>query len=246
MLRNAFFAVSLLILCVQSAGAAQGVNLRWTHCYSDLGTINKNFACDSNVGTAGVLVGSFEVGVDFPQCAGQEVVLDFQTLSSTLPAWWQFKDPGACRQNALSVNTVMSADAIICEDWAQGQATAVAGAYTVGFRGANTARLVIAVAVPLAARADLVTGHEYFSFNVLIDRAQTIGSGACSGCSTPACMLLKQIKVIGAQPQDDRTLTGPTNGTDSDMTAWQGGLGLVCFTVPTARSTWARLKSLYR
>jgi hypothetical protein len=103
--------------------------------------------------------------------------------------------------------------------------------------------------VPLSASADLVAGQEYFSVNVLMNHSNTVGVGACAGCVTPMCIVLHSIKVTTPNAVNDRTLTGPSNSTDSDFATWQGGTGVPggCpGATPVEKRTWGTLKSLYR
>ena len=75
-------------------------------------------------------------------------MIDFASSGATLPAWWQFKNVGTCRQTSLNMNFVANVNDAVCVDWAQGQSAGGIGAYNIGARGANTSRLISAVAVP--------------------------------------------------------------------------------------------------
>src|SRR5687767_2888200 len=97
-----------LALAASVASAAQGLNLRWTACFGDAGTFNRNFACNVNTGT-NQLTGSFELGADLLSASGNEIVVDIATASPTLPAWWAFRAVGSCRQASLTMNTTISA-----------------------------------------------------------------------------------------------------------------------------------------
>jgi hypothetical protein len=129
-------------------------------------------------------------------------------------------------------------------------------AYNIGVFGNNTARITggFAIAPPLP---DLVAAQEYFAFIAVIDRAKTVGTGACDGCTTPACIVFNHIKVatppVEGQQFRDVSLSGPTNGTDSNYVTWQGGAGVTSnlgqgcpAATPTRATTWSSVKSLYR
>src|SRR5262245_33459316 len=233
--------VSLLFAATAHAG--QGVNLRWNNCIGDAGLANRNFACNANVGN-NMLVGSFELGQDILQSSGQEIVIDLVAGAATLPAWWSFRNAGTCRPTSLSMNTVANPAAVNCTDWASGAAVGGIGAYNIGQRGPNTARIVMALAVPGTSLVDLFSATEYFSFNLVINNAKTVGTGACAGCSTPVCIVFLAIKCTTQVAANDRTITGPTNNTDSHIVTWQGPTS--CFPVPTSKRTWSEVKSLYR
>jgi hypothetical protein len=217
--------VLLGIVGVPTADAA-GVNMRWTSCFGDGGVPNRNTACNSNVGS-NRLVGSFVLDSDLPQVVALEFYIDVATASPTLPAWWQFKNTGSCRAASLSLNASADPSALNCVDWSSGQALGGLASYVVGFSGPNTARITGEFAVAGASAADLVAGQEYFAFNALINNQKTVGTGACAGCTTPACVALNTVKVYqNGNPLPVTQLTGPTNGFDSHFVSWQGGGGV--------------------
>ena len=242
----------LLAVTASVASAAAGVGLRWLSCNGDGGQANRAFACNSNTGTNN-LVGTFELGENLPGVVGTEIVIDLASADPTLPAWWAFKNVGTCRATSLVMNSTISPAAINCADWASGAAAGGIGAYNIGARGANTARIVAALAVAADAAADLGPGQEYFSFNILINNAKTVGTGNCAGCQTPICIVFNSVNVVPPAPAVGVKLTGPSNGTDADFATWQGGAGVVVGGVtgcgaatPTSNKTWGAVKSLYR
>lgn len=242
-----------LVFVVSLAHAAAGVNIRWTSCFGDGGTFNRNFACDTNTGF-NVLVSSFELGQPILQVVGNEAVLDFASPAPSLPSWWLFKNAGTCRQNALSANFVAPATPGACADWTSGQAGGGIGSYNVGtFSGPTTARMTIALAVPISVNVGLVAGQEYFSNNLVIRNDKTVGTDACAGCATPVCIVFTSLRVTTPVSQNDRTLTTATNGTDSNYATWQGGAGVTSFNgsgcpaaTPARQPTWGSVKALYR
>jgi hypothetical protein len=243
----------LLALSATVASAAAGVNIRWVGCAGDGGAPNRAFACNTNTGTTNLLVASFELGEDILQTSGQELVVDLASQSNPLPAWWQMKNAGTCRSAALTMNTVISGAAVNCADWASGAAVGGIGAYNIGERGPNTARIKIAIAVPGDALVDLFGGGEYFSCNILVSNAKTVGTGNCAGCADPVCIVFNSIKITTQVPANDRTVSGAANGTDSNFATWQGGGvpvtpgGTGCpAATPTRNKTWSQVKSLYR
>jgi len=238
-----------LLAVASSAHAARGVFLRWDHCYADGGVQNKNFACDTNAGSE-TLVGGFETNADYPNVSGNEVIINLVSAGSPLPAWWLMRSVGTCRQTALAMNTANSG--VNCTDWAAGLSFGGIGAYNIGQRGPNTARLVMALAVQPQQIQSLHPGQEYFSFNVTINHTKTVGPGACAGCSTPVCIVLESINVTTTSYT--HLTQGPTNGIDNDWVTWQGGGGIVGIggqtgcpaATPTVLHTWGEVKALYR
>lgn len=249
----------LLALTASIASAAAGTNLRWSNCFGDAGTQNKTFACASNL-AGQTLVGSFELGADLIDVSGVELVIDVATASAVLPPWWQFKNAGACRASSLTLNGTISPLAVNCVDWAAGAAAGGLAAYSVGttaIPGLNTARIIGGLAVAASALAPLVAAQEYFAFNATINNLKTVGTGACAGCSVPACIVFNSCKCatppVAGQPSRDVTVSGATNGTDSNFATWQGGAGANSSrgngcpaATPTRSATWGSVKSLYR
>lgn len=242
--------LALSLFAAPAARAMEGVNLRWDQCYGDAGAQNKTFACDTNTGTE-ILVGSFVIRSQIIQMGGEEVVIDLASAGSALPPWWQFMNPGTCRQTALTADMITSATAVNCVDWSHGSASLLDQSYAVGERGPGTARLELLITEPLEATWNLPTG-EYLSLNLRITHARTVGTNACAGCTEPVCIVLNSVLAITAGRATDRFLTGPANGTDSNFAAWQGGGSPVVGGVsgcpaatPTTTRTWGAVKALY-
>jgi len=176
--------------------------------------------------------------------SGNEVVIDLASASNPLPMWWAFKNAGTCRQGSLVMSFVAPAAAVVCIDWAQGNAIGGIGTYNIGLKGPNTARLLAVLAVAADVQQNLTAGQEYFSFNLTIDNLKTVGTGACAGCATPVCIDFTSLNVTTPTPANNVRLQGPSNGLDSDRATWQGSFG--CLPTPTERRTWGAVKALYR
>ena len=241
----------LLLAMSATVAAASGVGLRWNSCLGDAGAQNKNFACNTNSGT-NTLVGTFQLTTGLNQVSGNEIIIDFGSASATLPAWWQMKNAGTCRSTSLTMNSALSPAAVNCADWAQGLSAGGIGAYNIGLRGPNTSRVIAALAVAPDALQDLVTGQEYFSFNLNINNLKTVGTGACAGCNTAVCIVFNSINLTTPILQNNVFVTGPSNGTDADFCTWQGGAGVVVggtpgcgAATPTKNATWGAVKAMY-
>jgi len=241
------------LLAASPALAARGVNLSWSRCAGEgLGSQLKSFACDANAG-AEQLVVSFVLDAPIPQVSGNEIVIDLISQDDPMPAWWDFKDAGTCRQASLGMNVVQDPADVVCADWASGQSTGGIGAYN-NTSDINTTfpediwprhrRLKMALAVPLSGVADLAADVEYFSCNVTIDHTKSVGAGACSGCAGQVCLLLQSVKVTTVLPGNDRMVFGGATA-GSDMAHWQGS-SADCRIVPVRNRTWSQVKALYR
>ena len=236
----------LLLLAASSAQAAQGVNIRWTNCLGDGGTFNRNFACNTNSGSH-LLVGSFMLGQARAQISGTDAIVDIATANASLPNWWALWNAGSCRQSAMTINATIHPMAVNCVDWAQDQASVGVATYTMGSNGPTSARIRIVTGVAPANVQDLFAAEEYFAFHVTLSNAKTVGTGACAGCSVPVCLRLASIKLASPLPASNNvTVSGATNGTDSNLLTWQNGSAICLAATPTRTGTWGEVKSLYR
>jgi hypothetical protein len=258
-----------------AATSPPGVNLRWDNCYGDGGAWNKNFGCDTNLGSER-LVGSFELDQPLTQTGGVEITLDLSAAAPILPAWWVLSGAGGCRVATppiLTVNPTIPATAVNCTDWAGGAAAGGLETYAIGQAAPNTARIRGGFAVAASNLADLEPRQEYFAFTVVINHARTVGTGSCGGCDVPTCLFLQEIlletpPVVG-QPSRDVRLTRGANFSGSQFATWQNGYLVdiqrscrevvpgfpICrssfdcvLATPTHTngSTWGQVKSLYR
>ncbi len=254
-----------LCLVVGPVQAASGVAMRWDRCYGEGGENNKNFACDTNAGSE-KLVLSYVPAATFPDWSGVEIVVDAMSGGASIPSWWQMKNVGTCRQTALSVNAVAGPTATHCVDNYQLNGAGGVGAYFLSYQGIpNRARLALAFAVPQENTVTLSAGVEYFACNIVISHAKTVGTGACSGCAEPFCLIVQSINLV-SQITTNQKLTEPL-APYSAVVGWQGGsptLGYVppsgpprnypgewsissCLSAtPTSQPTWGQIRSLYR
>lgn len=248
-------ALTLLLLALPAHAGT--LNLRWSACLGDGGTANRSFACDTNDGTH-ALVGSFVLASELKQVSGVEVSLDVVVAGNALPAWWQFKTVGSCRQNALTWSTDAPGDGERCADWASGQSAGGLAAYKPGAFGPSSARIVGVSAVPLGGYADLQANTEYFAFGLVIRSAKSAGKGACDGCRLGACIGLRSIKLTTPVPANDRMLVPAAGDRDAPAdrrATWQGGAGVVIppgrerlecsFSLLERGATWERVLALY-
>ena len=241
-------------LLVTSASAQQGLNLSWSHCQGE-GTGNQNatFACNTNAGSH-VMVGSFKLGTPIARVSGVVTDVDFAAASTQVPAWWELRNEGTCRQFALSSSIQQEASDVVCVDWAQGQGVGGMFAYlgpAIG-RPAHVARLRTITVVTQDIVQDLSPGTEYFALSLRISHANTVGAGSCGGCETPVCIVFNRITVATADVTE-HDITGPSSA-DSNYIMWQGGdvpavLDISCpaaSTTPTRRTTWSAVKQHFR
>ena len=246
--------LGLALLAVSPAHAARGLNLSWSRCLGEgVGTQNRTFACDTNDGTE-VLVGSFVLDQPITQVSGNEIYIHLISQDDPLPAWWDMKNAGSCRTTSLTFNTTEDPSDVVCADWAQGVSHGGIGSYTTGTPGSmgtidpslspRHRAVIAALAVPVDSLKDLQPDREYFSFNLVIDHAKTVGTGACGGCSGGVCLVWTSLNITTPVLANNVYFYGGTT-PGSDMAHWQG-TGADCLLVPVKSKTWGEVKAMYR
>lgn len=245
-------SVVAAMLLTASAALADGVSMRWANCIGDAGTASRTSACTSNLGNAGIAIGTFTLSADAVGVTGIELIVDIITADAVMPAWWQMATANpsigqttGCRSGKVTMNPTIAATAANCFDWASGAAAGGLAAYNPNpaGRGTNTARILGGFAVPAAAAATIPANTEMFAFNLVISNLLTTGTGSCAGCTSNACLVFNNVKMALG------TTAGPNFGTPnvagSNIITWQG-TGANCSAVPTRNATWSGVKSLYR
>ena len=261
--RRVFALFAALFALPSIATAAPGFAMRWDRCYADAGGSNKNFACNTNSGTE-TLVITFSPDTAIANLSGIEIYLDIQSASASIPAWWQMKNTGTCRQGAISVNMTADPSAVRCDDTFAGNAAGGIGAYNIFSPGPDRISMSIAEAAPQTALASVTPGREYFAANIKIDHTKSVGAGACVGCTTPMCLTIFQMRLVS--PAHTEFIYGQ-EGPNSNTVGWQGGSPDIGFykdtefdhpwttgwfnqacglPTPARNQTWGAIKSMYR
>jgi len=259
-------AIPAVAVPASAAVSAPGVNIRWDNCFADGGVWNKLFACDTNTGSESLVL-SYALDTQMTNVSGNEIIVDFSSPNSTLPAWWSFKNVGTCRQTSLSLTLTPPAGMAQCLEWAPSalQAGGI-GAFATGFFGPGWGRITAATAVPQPDLATIEPDNEYFLASLVINHAKTVGTGACTGCDVPVCIVFQRLRVDTPTAANDRTLSHGANFQGSQIAYWQNGYAsnvsvncnqfggncettftCVPYSATQARgSTWGQVKSLYR
>jgi hypothetical protein len=250
-LARAALALCVALLTIPAAphAADAALNLASGDC---LGPPNATWTCTSNAGNAAVIVASF-VAPSTMRPIGQRSILEFGFSGTSVPAWWRIGTGGCRNSNAVAVSF---APAPSCTDYFGRFSGGVNGSYEYLFgplepgeeRGGtlpfDQARLIVWSSVDSAQAASvepLVPGDEAFLFSVAIKRLLTTGTGACAGCVTPACVFLRSVELFLPAPESSHW---ESYASGSGPLLLQGG-PWYC-SVPTTRSTWGQVKSLYR
>jgi hypothetical protein len=244
MLRRSILAFAALALCLTAPVArAGGINLSWDDCGA-FGSAQKNFACDTNVGS-NVLVVSARPD-DPMQLIAHNAELFIVTDQPTLSNWWQIGNltTSGCRRSAASMSfdfPGMSG----CVDLWQGLAVGGVNVYVPSSLGPNSLRLFCGSAIQVAVPID--TEHEIYLSRIIISNIKTVGFGACQGCTNGACIVLRSVVLQQPSPRIDFTLTNPLV---RQYVTWQPGGNSVAggcpAATPTHASTWGSIKSMYR
>jgi len=236
-----------LIVTLGTAHAAlaqEGINLSWSDCGTS-GVSNQNFACNANTGSVFRMFGSARVASAMSPVAQWLSTVDVTADAATLPAWWQMRNAGTCRQAAISYTVHRSLAPASCVDWELDTAVD-AFYYDIGYGGPNHARMRVLGAGNPNSPVAFPANSENYLFSVAISRIKTVGAGSCAGCTVPACLTFQSVEFLyggfTTSEQQVRTLTAPLS---SAKITWQNGTG--CFgAVPVRNGTWEGVKSLYR
>ncbi len=231
------------LLASSAPAAAASIALAWDECRSGGGASLRTSACDTNLG-AEEWFASLVLDAPLADVIGVIVVFDLQHSQPALPDWWALQ-PGGCRAGELDASAAF-ADRPGCADpWAAaplGAAALLQGIQPGQPRGgANQMRMYYAAAVPSSQAVGWSAGTAYPAARLRLSRARTTGAGACAGCAEAACLVLNSIEV--------QRLGGPdvvlTDGGGQNIVNWQPGAPS-CTPVPVLRTSWGRLRTLYR
>jgi hypothetical protein len=216
--------IALTLVGAVDRASAGGVSLAWDNCLPEGGQALKTFACNSNTGSA-TMWGSFRLSSPQPNFVGVEASVEVQTASGALPDWWQLFNVGACRQTALAATfDFTEAIATLCTDPWQGGAQGGLAAYQTSATVPadpsglpNRARVKIAAAIPIGSPVSLDANREYYAFKLRVGYAKTTGAGACAGCATTACFVLRDL--VAAQSDGSKEYLSDPLGVAS--VRWQ-------------------------
>lgn len=231
------------LLSARTVSAAPGLNLRWDACASQ-GVSSRSFACNTNTGT-NLMVGSYVAPSGVTQLTGTEMALLATFDGGSVPSWWQMKNVGTCRQAALTMQVVRNPAWTACLDQWTTSAFGSIGSYTIGSPTANNVQIKLISAVFSGGAGPLTSGAEYFNFTLTISNVKTVGTGACTGCSTPGCVILQSIKLTQPVGVGDHVITTPVT-SGSNVVTWQSVAPISCLGTPVRNTTWGSIRSLYR
>lgn len=222
-----------------------GISLGWQDCRPapGAGADNQNSGCTVSINDL-PLIPALRLTTPIDSVIACELVIDVIVAAAALPAWWQLQ-PGGCHGSPPGWGASL-ATAVSCPDPWQGQATALASAWLTTFPGStpDRGRLTAAVVASPGTWARFEADVPLALCRLALRSDNTL---TCSGCSIPGCLVFNSMvvrRLPGSSWEDATVATEQVAG--ATKVRWQGGLGADCQAVPTQRSTWARVKSLYR
>jgi hypothetical protein len=228
----------VLLALTATVASADGINLAWTDC----GTPElRTFACAANTGN-NVMVVSYDPPPGITKLVGINSIMDLQSQSDPLPAWWDLFNPGSCRTGP-TLNAVYAG--AVCTDYGTGDGAGGITAYLN--TGSNRRRLGGSWAYNEGFAHNVDPGTEYFAFNIVVNNLKSAGTGACAGCQDPVCIVLNDI-LLGQPAGEPGGSPHIINVRDRNWVTWQGPVGgQGCPGVtPTTNKTWGQLKTMYR
>ncbi|MGH7741280.1 MAG: hypothetical protein ACRENS_04585 [Candidatus Eiseniibacteriota bacterium] len=247
-------AVTLLPVAARASAPGSGVaplsgiSLTWSDCPGGAtAAADYSYACSGN-GDVITLVCSITPSQSISNVLGAELVVDIQSPDSALPDWWQLggMGSGGCRGGVLATDFDFAGNPGCTDAW-----------NTFGFGGIqefsvgppdhpllSQARIKATAAVTSDHALTLSAGVHYGLIKLVISSAGTVGTPACGGCSTPACLVFNSALLRVLPPASDVTVSNP-QAPGSNWATWQG-TGANCSAVPVRRSSWGSIKTLYR
>lgn len=241
--------VATLLAFGATSAMAQGLNLYWNNC-SDGGVTSQTWACNANTGTTFALVMTAILPTAIAQLSGTTAVVDVRVDNATLPDWWQAAS-GGCRANAIGMSFDPNSNTSNCttDMWGGSNPTTV---FTVqpARNWPNHVRLNGAGALPAGQEIALAAdGTEYYIGRVTINRSKTVGTGSCTGCALPACIVFNESKFQTPAGANDVLVT---NEASNRWVTWNGPwsdpdpiTGCPSNT-PAMNRTWGAIKGMYR
>ena len=241
--------------------AHANINLSWDDC-GTAGAENKQFACDTNVGTPFTMVASVNPYQTFDAVVAASGSILVLPTEESLPDWWKFGS-GSCRgTTAMSASADFSTGPYTCADPWLGVAQTTLMYQTIPSEAGyypERLRIQVACFMPEGGTATFQSGVESYVFKLRIARSGSAGTGACAGCTVPVCLVLENVSLY--QPPSYNNDLYDTVQQDRLSASWRsahlftwddfehGRSGIGCapdFPTPAARTSWGRVKSLYR
>jgi hypothetical protein len=210
------FDVSASQFQVGPVGVGQGVNLSWNDCGA-AGVQNMTFACNANTGAPFTAIASFVPPTSLPEYLGFNSQIDLRSQTPTLPEWWKHGSSFCRGTTGLAVSFDFTAGPFTCFDIFAGQA---AGGFVYEYPfSSDRGRVRVTAAVPFDNRGPVDEGVEYYAYKLNVLRSRSTGTGSCSGCDVPMCLVLDHIQLFQPPERDNDPIL--MNPSDRNFVTWQ-------------------------
>jgi hypothetical protein len=240
---------AVLLVSMVCTGRAQstnpGLSFGWTDCRSSPGTggLNRLFGCGFTLVDI-PLFPAVRLAEAIDSVLSVELVIDVDIATDALPPWWRM-EPGGCHSSPSGWGAALATTSSCLDPWA-GQGSASIQGWHPGTPGGAPmhGRLLAAVGTLPGTLATLPAGDALALCRLALRGDNTL---TCSGCTIPACLVFNSItirRLPGSIPEEITISNEESFG--SAHVFWQDGTGADCQAVPTRRSTWGAVKSLYR
>lgn len=234
-LRTGLLLASACSLVMTRTARAEWAKLSWDECGA--GVLARQFACDTNVGQARIVVSAVRdsVGIYTPGFACSLVIF----IAAEPPsAWWQVAAAG-CRAGALTASADWQPEDARCLDTWGGQ---LSSGLLLTMHDDPPRVEILAAGADQTGTLDMQPLIETFLLAIDLHFNKSTGVGACAGCSASACIVLRGVEFYDSQPSP-YVRVSPLPG--QDMLAWQGSAA-ECLLTPVRKRTWGAIKALFR
>lgn len=246
-------AVAMLSLSA-SLALAGGVNISIGDCGSGTLSNAATNTCASNTGSIFAAYGSVVIpAVTKSSFVGSMSIIDIQTNDATIPDYWR---ADACRSTAFSLSADGSISTTTCAATLWDTATPAGSNITALSNSTqasiplNRERLLLG-SVLFPTDVYNLTGDnstEMVVFKLTVGKAKSVGTGACTGCATGACIVLNEIQLQGMNDNGQQDYLHITQTLNNNHISYNASAGLPTCpdAVPVRNRTWGSVKALYR
>ena len=228
-----------IVLCslviTSTPAKAEWAALKWDACGSQV--VSKRFACDSNPGESRMVVFAYRDSVGFFTSAFT-CSLDVVVEAQRLPSWWMLGTT-ECRAGALVESLIPDPADVQCTDAWQGE---LAHGMVIASDATSAQTHLWIEGVDLTETVQMTAHVEVFVVALTLRHDKSVGASSCAGCSTSACVLLRDVTFVDENGGSTTHMPLPPEQT---MLVWQGG-SPSCAAVPIRNRTWSDVKALYR
>jgi len=247
-----------LVALLAAPASGAGLDLTWNACATDGGASNVTFDCASPSAVYTLFL-VFTSPAPVQQLAGLGGILNLQSDVDPLPDFWNLQDPvvnvGGCNPGWAASEVrppVECAGAVAAPSrYPPGaQYEVVVATYTTPWSGSPSRARMLFYATRGNAINDpfpIAVGTPYFASRIDFFMATSSSAGGpCAGCESPMVIVWDDL-AIDAYDSGAEAVTVHVSGPGFvSNCATTGDPSIPCGGTAAERSTWGRLKSLYR